>query len=634
VLFSASASASIIDDKSDFVGDFTVIDFETWANGTPIELEPGSAISILPPTYASLGVRVTAETAFLIGRSRFPHWIAAMDAGGSGTNAITDAGASGFLRFDFTLPVNAVGLTAINSTDGEGVSLAVFDAADQLIESVDFSGVLVDGSVPGADFGNAFDIEYGFVGLFTAEREVSYAVVSQGIGRFDDLHFGVIPEPTTLFLIAVGVIGMTCRRQVKLAHVRIVSGVCVTFGIFLGSSQAALAQNNISGHVSAWVDLTEGPICGDNGWPGCPPHAGLSSVNLEGVRVCVCELAWDECEAECAFTAFTNSDGTYEIPYAGVGVDLRVSVDLDGEFARVGQFELVGPGEFEFVLSYLVPSQEPSGPPYTGIDFVFNPDGGTVPFPERATAEVTAFHHATRAHDFFRDRQPDDLPDFTEIDTPVIVDTGMLRRGPCAYGYLAEDSGFLVLTPSYALVCANAVSRSTAALAYAGVAADARSLPYGYFSLGLAEAFALLSTNDPILYPNHHIDVPEGHRYDFPNVPRRSVADDCDTEGACHEILAGIWWDIKLNMEAKYAALDPYVEDECPVPPSSGFDVSTGALCGLEVARQLFVRWTLMTEGFGLDGGLDGAPAIALDLLRADDTNEDLTDGTPHCEQT
>ena len=35
----ASGGVIILDDKSDFVGDYTVIDFETWGDGTPIDLE-------------------------------------------------------------------------------------------------------------------------------------------------------------------------------------------------------------------------------------------------------------------------------------------------------------------------------------------------------------------------------------------------------------------------------------------------------------------------------------------------------------------------------------------------------------------------------------------------------------------
>ena len=107
----ASALGSIIDDKSDFVGDYTVIDFETFADGTPIVLEPGQAGSIWPGTYGSLGVWISGESIPVIGRfdSATPQAIAALDAVGSPTNVLAGyfkgPDLDGCLRLDFTVPV-------------------------------------------------------------------------------------------------------------------------------------------------------------------------------------------------------------------------------------------------------------------------------------------------------------------------------------------------------------------------------------------------------------------------------------------------------------------------------------------------------------------------------------------------
>ncbi len=638
------AMGSIIDDKSQFVGDFTVIDFETFADGTPIDLEPGQAGSFLPSLYAPLGVRISGASIPLIGRfdSATPQAIAALDAVGSPTNVLggyfEGPDPDGWLRLDFTVPVNAVGVATINRSDGAEVTFGIYDAFDQLIETADFAGAVIDGSMLAADFDTEFDFDfdYGFLGLFSVDTPIAYAVMSEDITTFDDLHFGVIPEPGTLALLGLSVLAGTYLRRRKLG--RVPSRVAWSFAAAasLALSNPVLADSDISGHVEGWADLTEGPICGDNGWPGCPAHSGLSLVDLEGVRVCACEPNTEgDCDNPCLRFAYTDSGGYYVIPYSGSGA-LRVDPDLDGEFARVGRFEDEG-GVFRFVISDLVPAQDLSAPPYTGIDFVFNPDGEFGPDYEQESAEVTAFYHTTRAHDFFRDRQPSDLNDFTEIDVPITVDTGMLLSGSCTIGFqVTENFGQLLeLSPSSFQQCSNAASRSSVPFTYGVFLTYVRSLSEEFFQFGTAEAFALLATDDPILFPNWLVSVPEGHSYDFEAeptpAPRRSLADECiigdppDEERLCHEILAGIWWDIKLNMETKY-------ENPEAVCPIAGL---TSTACGLEVARRLFVRWTLMTAGnFDLAAGEQEGPKIALDLLPADDDNDDLSDGTPHCNRS
>jgi len=77
-------------------------------------------------------------------------------------------------------------------------------------------------------------------------------------------------------------------------------------------------------------------------------------------------------------------------------------------------------------------------------------------------------------------------------------------------------------------------------------------------------------------------------------------------------------------MEARY-------EEPGATCPIGGL---TGTECALEVTRQLFTKWTLMTSAPAMDLGAEHGPAIALELLRTDDTNVDLTDGTPHFYET
>ena len=217
---SGPASASIIDDKSDFVGDFTVIDFETWADGTPLVLDEGDLIEIADDEYADLGVTITSsvniwgnERAF-VGNDRSPQSDAAQALVGSLPNKLFHATGVGSIRFDFQVSVNAIGMAAQNRTDGALLSLQVYDENDSLIELVAFNGIVVDGTLLGSDYGNAWDLEYGFFGFFSPSATISYGVVTVERGSIDDLHFGVIPEPTTLaFLVLAGLVIVRTRRR-------------------------------------------------------------------------------------------------------------------------------------------------------------------------------------------------------------------------------------------------------------------------------------------------------------------------------------------------------------------------------------------------------------------------------------
>jgi hypothetical protein len=210
---SGSASASIIDDKSDFVGDFTVIDFETWGDGTPIELEPLEAISISSFAYASLGMTITASDVLLIGRVTADQTTIGLAATGSPPNILGVFGRHGWVRLDFDVPVNAVGLSVLNWSNGDPVALWFYDSADMLLESVAFNGQVVDGTIQGTGFGNPFDIDYGFVGAFCPNGQIAYAVATDDLTVFDDLHFGVIPEPTTLVFLVFGSLAVVSTRR-------------------------------------------------------------------------------------------------------------------------------------------------------------------------------------------------------------------------------------------------------------------------------------------------------------------------------------------------------------------------------------------------------------------------------------
>ena len=167
VMMASLAHASIIDDKSDFVGDYTVIDFETRGDGTPLILEEGGYFVTPPHEYADLGVSISADFVPSIVNDLSPQADAAQGEVGSPPNKLFDGTRNAFLRFDFDPPVPAVGMALQNRTDGGPVRFQVFDAAHHLIEAVDFNDALIDGkrttihsSKFPESFGDLIDFKY------------------------------------------------------------------------------------------------------------------------------------------------------------------------------------------------------------------------------------------------------------------------------------------------------------------------------------------------------------------------------------------------------------------------------------------------------------------------------------------
>lgn len=84
----------------------------------------------------------------------------------------------------------------------------------------------------------------------------------------------------------------------------------------------------------------------------------------------------------------------------------------------------------------------------------------------------------------------------------------------------------------------------------------------------------------------------------------------------CGRVLAAVWWDIKVAMEDKYDGTPPL---PCPLSRE------TGETCGLAVTRKLFTEWAPTAGGL-----TDIDFATTVQILRADDDDGDLSNGTPN----
>jgi hypothetical protein len=128
------------------------------------------------------------------------------------------------------------------------------------------------------------------------------------------------------------------------------------------------------------------------------------------------------------------------------------------------------------------------------------------------------------------------------------------------------------------------------------------ALAQGAFGEGFGDTLALMIHNDPIVGRNFC-----GSGCHVRNIVSANQQYPC-ASGAIHtcgQILAGVWWDIKLNLEATH-----------------------GTTPGLEMTRQLFVDWSAITSG---GQSLNSAhEQTAIEALTVDDDDANLNNGTPN----
>ncbi len=224
LVFGGAAQAGavqVISDRAEFVGDFTVIDFETRGDGTPIVLNPGGQLNLNANEFLSLGVQITSSTSWfaqprILNTSPSAQLHAGQMIAGSPPNALFDGSFLSLLHFAFARPVNAVGIAVFDVINAGDVTLDIYDFLSRPIASITFGGSLIDGVIPGADYGMADDLAYGFIGIYSPDVMIGSATLRKDITLFDDLHFGMIPEPGSLMTLALlAVAGWSARRGAR-----------------------------------------------------------------------------------------------------------------------------------------------------------------------------------------------------------------------------------------------------------------------------------------------------------------------------------------------------------------------------------------------------------------------------------
>ncbi len=278
--------------------------------------------------------------------------------------------------------------------------------------------------------------------------------------------------------------------------------------------------------------------------------------------------------ADSGTSAVTGISGHYVLSTSLLSEDL--SAELSGPWVTVR--DSLTP------LPRLEQSASPPGP----ADFLFN----FAPS-EATTAQVNAMIHTSLTHDFFKSRQPS----FTGIDLSLNANVNIAANCNAFFTPVGLSINFFNSGGG----CVNTAYSSVVAHEYGHFIVNQLSLGQGAFGEGFGDVVAILQYDDPIIGrdffgPGTFVRDIVGADQQFP----------CSSENhVCGMVLAGIWWDIKLGLQA-----------------------SLGSQTGLEAARQLFTDWSLITLGGRFRASAH--PRTAIEVLTADDNDGDLSNGTPH----
>lgn len=403
--------------------------------------------------------------------------------------------------------------------------------------------------------------------------------------------------------------------------------------VFHQSGPACCQSGDVCGTVSAEVTpltcpASEGGPCTEVG--PCP-NAGCNApvlTPLPTVRVMLDDN--DNCaDADCAGDwAVTDANGCYSITPSGSG-PLSVKTDVKG--SPCPPPVLAGPWVNVVDLSddpYPLDACEDGVNPPATVDLTLF--AGSADF---LVPQTNCFFYVTFMHDFFDSYLPaftqqnlnESLTCYVNDQIPGICNArgtgGVLRFGRTGPGPPPHCSGLTCLNPAYSSVIAHE---------YGHIVEDKRGLDViESFGEGFADALSILTFDDPAMgkdgygfdtqdrhydCPDHDVDVPYPCPDDPESFPGRCIGD-CSQLGpkvhACGRILAGVWWKIKKNIQAKYQAQSPL---NCPIGGITDADE-----CGLEVTRRLFMDWFLITLGEDPTDSFNSAyPGTAVEISTTD----------------
>jgi hypothetical protein len=153
--------------------------------------------------------------------------------------------------------------------------------------------------------------------------------------------------------------------------------------------------------------------------------------------------------------------------------------------------------------------------------------------------------------------------------------------------------------------CVNSAYSTVVSHEYGHFILDRLGLRQEAFGEGFGDCVAILLYDDPVV--GRDFFSLGGHVRDIELANKQYP---CFSQiHSCGQVLAGVWWDIKLEMQALL-----------------------GGEVGLEAARQLFTDWAMMTIGV-TTGKNSATPLTAIEVLTVDDDDGDISNGTPHFDE-
>ena len=273
-------------------------------------------------------------------------------------------------------------------------------------------------------------------------------------------------------------------------------------------------------------------------------------------------------------TAYTDATGFFNISHGGSS-NVTISANFDtGRWSNVNDQSGTG-----------VQSKSATATPGVEAYLEFNQSPS-----QYLTAQVNGFIHTGLIHNLIRDRSS-----WTGMD--FVCTTNVNVSGSCNAYFDGSSINFYRAGGG----CNNAAYTTVVAHEYGHYIVARQGLSQGSFGEGYGDSAA------EMLYDTGTIAE---HFYTNGNPIRDNdntiVTYPCSGEiHYCGQVLGGVWWHMRENFGDAY-----------------------GSAPALEMMRQLFVDWTIITTG---GSGNNGAhPGTAIEVLTLDDTDGNINNGTPN----
>ncbi|QKK07068.1 MAG: hypothetical protein HND58_02085 [Planctomycetota bacterium] len=272
--------------------------------------------------------------------------------------------------------------------------------------------------------------------------------------------------------------------------------------------------------------------------------------------------------------AYTDADGNFNISHGGnTNVTITANFDI-GEWCNINNQGSGG------VLSE-------SGTATPGVEalLTFNQTPS-----EYETAQVNAFIHTGKIHNFITDRSS-----WTGMNFRCTTNVNI--NSSCNAYFDGNSINFYRKAGS----CNNTAYTTVVAHEYGHYIVNRLNLSQGAFGEGFGDVCAELLYDTGIVGENFFTNGGAIRN----NATTNRTYPCSGAVHYCGQLLGGVWWDIRENMGDTY-----------------------GSETGLTETQQLFVDWMLITTGG--QGDNSAHPGTAIEVLTIDDNDGNINNGTPN----